>query len=78
MHVRMKVGKYQGEVRGPFGVITARNLIETGQAVPVERVVTYDGDKQLTEWKDADVEAPVGPQSVVAEEKPRRQRKKAK
>jgi hypothetical protein len=36
MYLRMKVGAYQGEVRGPFTVDIARNLIATGQAVEVK------------------------------------------
>ncbi|MFL6314798.1 MAG: hypothetical protein ACJ71W_22055 [Terriglobales bacterium] len=33
MHLLFKVGRYEGEVRGPVPIETARHLIATGQAV---------------------------------------------
>ncbi|HLW51310.1 MAG TPA: hypothetical protein VKW06_00580 [Candidatus Angelobacter sp.] len=38
MYVRMNVGAYKGEIRGPFTVDIARNLIATGQAVEAKTV----------------------------------------
>jgi hypothetical protein len=36
MYLRMNVGVYQGEIRGPMQINIARHLIETGQATKAE------------------------------------------
>lgn len=36
MYLRMNVGVYQGEIRGPMQIEAARHLIATGQATKAE------------------------------------------
>lgn len=54
MYIRMNVGAYQGEIRGPFNVETARALIARGDASPTESI--GDGKFRVIETAPCEVE----------------------
>jgi hypothetical protein len=60
MYLRMNVGLYQGEIRGPFRLDAAKALIERGDASPTESI--GDGKFRVIEQPPAEETALATPQ----------------
>jgi hypothetical protein len=65
MYLFFKVGRYEGQVRGPIGIETGRHLIESGQAL----AAVFDPEKDaFVAPKEEEVQTQVT--TAVAQSRP--------